>query len=224
MTPIRFKLGFGLATLLAGATVAHAVPITLDLVAAAPKTLGPQSTSAPCIIAGTHCKNPADFPFTDFKQGGNIPAYDEDSPTYTIDQFPFLNFNVAIDVNTDSDAGETLQLFSVFVDADGAAGAGGFEEIYNFTGPALIGDASSAGNGFGDWMLGSIDLSSFADDALVFFNAVWDGASAGAESFFLVDVNAPPPPVPEPGTLLLMSLGLLGLGFAHGRKQQRSRR
>ena len=140
MTPIRFKLGFGLATLLAGATVAHAVPITLDLVAAAPKTLGPQSTSAPCIIAGTNCKNPADFPFTDFKQGGNIPAYDEDSPTYTIDQFPFLNFNVAIDVNTNSDAGETLQMFSVFVDADGD-GAGGFEEIYNFTGPALIGDA-----------------------------------------------------------------------------------
>ena len=141
MTPIRFKLGFGLATLLAGATVAHAVPMTLDLVAAAPKTLGPQSTSAPCIIAGTNCKNPADFPFTDFKQGGNIPAYDEDSPEYTIDQFPFLNFNVAIDVNTNSAAGETLQLFSVFVDADGAAGAGGFDEIYNFTGPALIGDA-----------------------------------------------------------------------------------
>jgi hypothetical protein len=115
MTPIRFKLGFGLATLLAGATVAHALPITLDLVSAAPKTLGPQSTSAPCIIAGTHCKNPADFLFTDFKQGGNIPAYDEDSPEYTIDQFPFLNFNVAIDVNTNSAAGETLQLFSVFV-------------------------------------------------------------------------------------------------------------
>ena len=222
MTPIRLKLGFGLATLLAGATVAHAVPITLDLVAAAPKTLGPQSTSAPCIIAGTNCKNPADFPFTDFKQGGNIPAYDEDSPTYTIDQFPFLNFNVAIDVNTNSDAGETLQMFSVFVDADGD-GAGGFEEIYNFTGPALIGDASSAGNGFGDWLLSSIDLSSYADDALVMFNAIWDGASAGAESFFLVEVGATPPPVPEPGTLLLMSLGLLGLGIAHGRKQQNRR-
>jgi hypothetical protein len=220
MTPIRFKLGFGLATLLAGATVAHAVPTTLELEAAPARSLGPQSTSAPCIIAGTNCKNPADFPFTDFKQGGNIPAYDEDSPTYTIDQFPFLNFNVAIDVNTNSAAGETLQLFSVFVDADGAAGAGGFEEIYNFTGPALIGDASSAGNGFGDWMLGSIDLSSYADDALVFFNAVWDGATAGAESFFLVEVGATPPPVTEPGTLLLMSLGLLGLSFAHGRKQR----
>jgi len=221
MSLTRFELGFGLATLLAGTGIAHAIPLTLE--AAAPGTLGPQSTSAPCIIAGTQCKNPDDFPFTNFTQGGNISAFDEDSPTYTIDQFPFLSFDVAVDVNTNSDAGETLQLFSVFVDTDGADGAGDFEEIYTFTGPAPIGDASNAGNGFGDWLLGSIDLSSFASDALVMFNAVWDGASAGAESFFLVDVDAtPPPPVPEPGTLLLMSLGLLGLGFAHGRKQRRS--
>ena len=72
-------------------------------------------------------------------------------------------------------------------------------------------------------MLGPIDLSSFADDALVFFNAVWDGATGGAESFFLVEVGATPPPVPEPGTLLLMSLGLLGLSVAHGRKQRNRR-
>ena len=213
MSPTRFKLGLGLVTLLAGTGIAHAVPLTLDLVSAAPKTLGPQSTSAPCIIAGTNCKNPDTFPFTDFKQSGNDPDYDEDSPTYRIDQFPFLNFNVAIDVNTNSAAGETLQLFSVFVDEDGD-GAGGFEEIYNFTGPALIGDPANGGNGFGDWLLSSIDLSSYADDALVMFSAIWDGATGGAESFFLVDVNAPPPPVSEPGTLLLLGLGLLGVGLA----------
>jgi hypothetical protein len=215
MSPTRFKLGLGLVTLLAGTGIAHAVPIPLDLVSAAPKTLGPQSTSAPCIIAGTKCKG--DFPFTNFKQGGNIPAYDETSPTYTIDQLPFLNFNVAIDVNTTSAAGETLQLFSVLVDE-----GGGFEEIYNFTGPALIGDPANAGNGFGDWLLGPIDLSSFAADALVKFHAVWDGATGGAESFFLVDVNAPPPPVPEPGTLFLMGVGLLGVGFLRRRRNSRS--
>jgi hypothetical protein len=45
------------------------------------------------------------------------------------------------------------------------------------------------------------------------FNAVWDGAVAGAESFFLVQVDTPTP-VTEPGTLLLLGLGLVVLGLA----------
>jgi hypothetical protein len=216
MSFIRFKLSLALGLLLASATVAHAVPIALTLEQAAPQTLGPQSASAPCIIAGTMCQNPAGFPFTDFVQGGNISSFDEDSPTYTVSQFPFLTFDVAIDVNTNSAASETLQSFSVFVDS-----GSGFEEIYNFTGPAIIGAASNAGNGFGDWLLGSIDLSSFGGDALVMFNAVWDGAVAGAESFFLVSTT-PPPPVTEPGTLMLLGLGLLAIGLSHRRaKRQR---
>jgi hypothetical protein len=214
MSYLHVKLSIGIA-LLAGTSLAHAVPITLTLSPAVPQTLGPQSTSSPCIIAGTQCQN-GDFPFTNFQQGGNISAYDEVSPTYTVSQLPFLNFAIAIDVNSNSAASETLQLFSVLVDADGAGGPGGFEEIYNFTGPEIIGAASSAGNGFGDWTLESVDLSTFASDALVSFNAVWDGAVAGAESFFLVEREIPTP-VTEPGSLLLMGLGLLGIGLARRR-------
>ena len=173
MSPTRFKLGFGLATLLAGTSIAHAIP--LSLVKAEPGTLGPQSASAPCIIAGTMCQNPAGFDFTDFVQGGQPPSdFDENSPEYLISDFPFLTFDIAIDVNTNSAASETLDSFSVFVD--------GVAE-YTFTGPALIGDASNAGNGFGDWLLTSIDLSGFASDAIVQFNAVWSGDVAGPESF-----------------------------------------
>ena len=106
-------------------------------------------------------------------------------------------------MNTNNAASETLESFSVFV--DGA-------EIYTFTAPCNIGDASNAGNGFADWILQSVDLSSFASDAIVIFNAVWSGDVAGAESFFLVEVDAPPP-VAEPGTLILMGLGLVGLGL-----------
>jgi hypothetical protein len=55
-------------------------------------------------------------------------------------------------------------------------------------------------------------LSSYEDDALVYFNAVWDNATAGAESFFLVRGEATP--VSEPSTLVLMGLGLIGFGLA----------
>lgn len=209
MTPTPLKLGFGLATLLAGASVANAIPLTLTQ--APPDTIGPQSESAPCIIAGTNCpQQPAGFPFTDFMQGGQPPSnFNLDSPEYTVSQFPFLTFDIAIDVNTNAAASESLDSFSVFV--DGA-------EIYTFTGPASIGDATSPGNGFADWILESVDLSSFASDAVVVFNAVWSGDVGGAESFFLVEREVS---VPEPGTLVLMGLGLLGLGLLQRRRNSR---
>jgi hypothetical protein len=215
MSSNRFKLSFGLGLLLASATIAHAAPITLTLNQAAPHTLGPQSTSAPCVIAGTHCQNPAGFGYNDFTQGGSIGDFDEVSPIYTISQFPFLSFDVAIDVISNSAKSETLQSFSVWVDE-----GGGFEEIYNFTGSSIIGTGSSAGNGFADWTLGSIDLSNFASDALVQFNAVWDDAVAGAESFFLVATGTT---VAEPGTLVLLGLGLLAVGLSRRRYAKRRR-
>src|SRR5262245_53768208 len=45
--------------------------------------LGPQSTSDPCIIAGTQCQQPAGFGFNNFTSAGNISSFNMFSTTPT---------------------------------------------------------------------------------------------------------------------------------------------
>ena len=200
------------AAMLALMGAASAVPLTLTGPIVG-NTLGPQSTSNPCIIAGTQCQQPAGFGFNNFTSSGAISSYNMFSTTptanvadgvqgtpYTVAQIDAvtnnLPFVVAIDVNTTAAAGETLQLFEVIVNGVVA---------YNFIGPALIGNVANNGNGFGDWSLGVIDLSGLAQTATVLFHAVWNNATDGAESFFIVGVPGP-----------LAGAGLPGLIFASG--------
>src|SRR5215471_16600793 len=171
-------------------------------------TLGPQSASNPCIIAATQCQQPAGFGFNNFTSSGAISSYNMFSTTPTatvadgVQGTPYtgaqlnavapLGFVVAIDVNSTSAAGETLQLFQVIVN-------GVVRD--QFTGPAAIPPGNN-GNGFGDYALASV--APFAATDQVLFHAVWNNASDGAESFFIVPV---PAPIIGHGLLALLAIG-----------------
>jgi hypothetical protein len=207
------------------ATTASAIPLTL----AGPiqgNTVGPQSSSNPCIIAGTQCQQPASMGFNNFTSAGNISSFNMYSTTptanvadgvqgtpYTVGQLTGAvgskAFVVAIDVNTTGAASEILDLFEVII---------GGVVVYNYVGPTAIAPVANNGNGFADWTLSLVDLSAYANNVTVLFHAVWHGAVDGAESFFLV--GSKPNNVPEPATLALVGLALAGLGAAsrRGRK------
>jgi len=212
------------AAIFALAEAAFAIPLTLTG-PVANNSVGPQSASAPCIIAATNCSQPAGFGFNNFTASGAISSYDMYSTTptatvpdgvqgtpYTVSQIEAVVgsiFQVAIDVNTTNAAGETLQLFEVIV--NGAV-------AYNYVGPTPIGNIVNNGNGYADWTLGVVDLSSFLDTDTVLFHAVWNGASDGGESFFLIAGGVPPTDIPEPTTLALVAIAMLGLGAIRRRR------
>ena len=188
-------------------------------------TVGPQSESNPCIIAGTHCSQPTGFGYNNFKQTGNITAYDMWSTTptaevddgvqgnpYTVGQLTGVagsSFVVAIDVNTTQEAGETLQLFEVWDTTTNTL-------LYNYLGPTNIAGIANNGNGYGDWTLGTISLAGLNSTDGILFHAIWTGASDGAESFFIVGT----PAIPEPETYAMMLAGLGLLGFVARRRRQ----
>ena len=68
------------AALFSGQALA-VVSLTLTQVAAG--TVGPQSSSNPCIIAGTNCSQPAGFGYNNFTQGGSITSFNMYSTTPT---------------------------------------------------------------------------------------------------------------------------------------------
>ena len=207
------------AAMLALTGAASAIPLTLTGPIQG-NTVGPQSTSNPCIIAATQCQQPASMGFNNFTSSGSISSYNMFSTTptatvadgvqgtpYTVAQLTGAVgslFDIAIDVNTTGAASETLQLFEVII---------GGAVAYNYVGPTVIGGVANNGNGFADWTLGTVSLAGLSANTSVLFHAVWNNAVDGGESFFLVSSVPVPGPIAGAGLpgLIAACGGLLAL-------------
>jgi hypothetical protein len=206
---IQVAMMLGVIALIGLSSPAFAATV-LTLEQEGQQEVGPQSTSNPCIIAATQCQQPAGMAFNNFVASGNDSAYNEQQSYLVSELRTFVGnvFAVAIDVNTTVAEGETLQSFSVFVD-----------NVLQFfyTGPTVIGGVSNNGNGYADWTLNTVNLTNFAAGSTVKFVAVWDHASDGGESFFLVPQTVS---TPEPASLLLLGAGLAGIGLLKRKSAQ----
>src|SRR5215831_14551120 len=196
----RLLLGAtALAGLLSLASPASA-DVLLNLSPVAAHTVGPQSTSNPCIICATNAQQPAGFGYNNFTENGGIATYNmfsdalvsrdhapdgvqnESGQDYTagfLDTFiqanfnPSLRFGVAIDVNTAGGANGHLETLNSFQLIDVTQGT----ILAHYTGPTVIGTVADNGNGFADWLLTGFDLSGVnAGDNLI-FHANWDHAT-----------------------------------------------
>jgi hypothetical protein len=197
----------------------------------------PQSQSNPCIICGTNAAGqPGNFGYNNFTSNGNLTSYNMFSTNIIgggvlangdqVDALPYsgalleglqaagLTFGVAIDINTAQNQ-ETLTAFRL-IDLSKPAGQ---RVIYDFTGSLALPDINN-GNGKGDYLITGFDLLAAGvspGDALI-FQATWQNASDGAESFYIVPGLQVATPLPA--TVWMFAAGLGGLGLLTRRRKR----
>jgi hypothetical protein len=118
-------------------------------------------------------------------------------------------FEIAIDVNTAGGAGGHMESLTLFEVLTGPAGtpANLLTPFASFTSNVVgnIGNIANNGNGFADFTLNNVNFDALPNNTEVLFHAVWDNATDGAESFFLISVV--PSPLIGHGLLALLAIG-----------------
>jgi hypothetical protein len=215
MTLRQTAAAFALVGLAAIGSPAQAVVIlTLDNPGS---TAYQQTLNSPCVIGDPSCNNPDGFGFTKLP-AGVVAFYDSTSPTYTVQQIRNIAgdaFFVGIDVNTTTQplATERLDYFAMLVN-------GVVQFIYEPASPGMQLVTAHNGNGYSDALLRGFDLAAFLPTDAIAFRAILNSPTAGRDQFFLAaGASVPTLEVPEPGTLGLLGLGLVGITFTRRRSR-----
>ena len=172
-----------------------------------------QTEVSPCVIGGENCLNPV-FDYTVVGPGGDGRLDEAESPTYAVDDILTLvganSFIIGLDYNQTVNP-QTLYYF------EACYGDGFGCQRFEIDGGTEL-QVNNNGVGFSDFLLSGFVIPDGA--TTVTFGAEWFN-NDGADRYFLIGVDSEIH-VPEPGTLGLLGLGLLGAGLARLRSARRA--
>lgn len=176
-----------------------------------PSVIYQQTAASPCVIGGNNCLN-GTFDMT-VEGGGGSGSLSSGilSPVYDVSEIEGIvggtAFTIGIDYNQSVDP-QTLYLFSATYNVGGS-------QTFDVT---TVLQTNNNGVGYSDFLLSGFVIPAGA--TTVQFTATWFN-NDGPDRYFLVGAESTPlPAVPEPATLSLFGLGLLGVARRVMRRTQ----